>query len=68
MIFISIENFEPSGPLIFSWDLQGGTKANVLVGIQVSETEMGEFRDRANKLGYEYEIESRNEAFQLLMR
>lgn len=40
----------------------------MLVGIQVAHTEMDEFRDRANSLGYEYELESDNEAFQLLMR
>lgn len=51
-----------------SLHLQGGTGANVLVGIQVSDAEMDEFRDRANSLGYEYEVETRNEAFQLLMR
>ncbi|KAK6152346.1 hypothetical protein DH2020_014981 [Rehmannia glutinosa] len=46
----------------------GETGANVLVGIQVAQSEMGEFRDRANSLGYEYELETSNEAFQLLMR
>ncbi|KAK6147111.1 hypothetical protein DH2020_018023 [Rehmannia glutinosa] len=46
----------------------GETGANVLVGIQVPDSEMDEFRDRANSLGYEYEVETRNEAFQLLMR
>ncbi|KAL0283141.1 UNVERIFIED_CONTAM: Threonine dehydratase 1 biosynthetic, chloroplastic [Sesamum angustifolium] len=46
----------------------GETGANVLVGIQVAQHEMDEFRDRANSLGYEYELETRNEAFQLLMR
>lgn len=51
-----------------SWHLQGGTGANVLVGIQVSDTGIDEFRDRANNIGYEYEVESTNEAFQLLMR
>lgn len=40
----------------------------MLVGIQVSDAEMGEFRERANSLGYEYEMETENEAFQLLMR
>ncbi|KAL8516791.1 hypothetical protein ACS0TY_015158 [Phlomoides rotata] len=53
---------------LFHYRGQGGTGANVLVGIQVSDTEMDEFKDRANNLGYEYEVESRNEAFQILMR
>ncbi|KAG6437290.1 hypothetical protein SASPL_102204 [Salvia splendens] len=46
----------------------GETGADVLVGIQVSDAEMGKFRERANSLGYEYEMETENEAFQLLMR
>lgn len=46
---------------------KGETGANVLVGIQVPLTEMDEFRDRANNLGYSYTEENSNEAFQLLM-
>lgn len=42
--------------------------ANVLVGIQVSSNELDEFRYQANNLGYEYDLETDNEAFQLLMR
>ncbi|KAI3473308.1 hypothetical protein Pfo_030599 [Paulownia fortunei] len=53
---------------LFHYRGQGETGANVFVGIQVSESEMDEFRDCANSLGYEYEVETRNEAFQLLMR
>ncbi|KAL1545768.1 Threonine dehydratase biosynthetic, chloroplastic [Salvia divinorum] len=53
---------------LFHYRGQGETGANVLVGIQVSDAEMGEFRERANSLGYEYEMETENEAFQLLMR
>ncbi|KAL0336947.1 UNVERIFIED_CONTAM: Threonine dehydratase 1 biosynthetic, chloroplastic [Sesamum calycinum] len=53
---------------LFHYRGQGETGANVLVGIQVAQHEMDEFRDRANSLGYEYELETRNEAFQLLMR
>lgn len=52
----------------FLLHLQGETGANVLVGIQVAQTEMEEFRHRANSLGYEYELETANEAFRLLMR
>ncbi|CAI9762107.1 unnamed protein product [Fraxinus pennsylvanica] len=53
---------------LFHYRGQGETGANMLVGIQVARTEMDEFRNRANSLGYEYELESDNEAFQLLMR
>ncbi|KAL7096731.1 hypothetical protein ACP275_10G098100 [Erythranthe tilingii] len=53
---------------LFHYRGQGETGANVLVGIQVSDSEMDEFRDRADSLGYEYEVETGNEAFQLLMR
>ncbi|CAI9778961.1 unnamed protein product [Fraxinus pennsylvanica] len=53
---------------LFHYRGQGETGANVLVGILVARTDMDEFRDRANSLGYEYELESDNEAFQLLMR
>lgn len=53
---------------LFHYRGQGETGANVLVGIQVSVGEMDEFRSRANSLGYEYAVESRNEAFHLLMR
>lgn len=47
---------------------QGEAGANVLVGIQVPSGELNEFRYHANNLGYEYELETDNEAFQLLMR
>ncbi|PIN11133.1 Threonine/serine dehydratase [Handroanthus impetiginosus] len=53
---------------LFHYRGQGETGANVLVGIQVAQTEMDEFRDRANSLGYQYEPETSNAAFQLLMR
>ena len=47
---------------------KGESGANVLVGIQVPPIELNEFRYIANNLGYEYEIESDNIGFQLLMR
>ncbi|CAA0830420.1 Threonine dehydratase biosynthetic-chloroplastic [Striga hermonthica] len=53
---------------LFHYRGQGETGANILVGIQVPGYEMNEFRDRADNLGYEYELETGNEAFQLLMR
>ncbi|XP_057513304.1 threonine dehydratase 1 biosynthetic, chloroplastic-like [Actinidia eriantha] len=52
---------------LFHYRAQGETGANVLVGIQVAQTEMAEFQSRANGLGYDYVVESDNEAFQLLM-
>ncbi|KAJ9555082.1 hypothetical protein OSB04_009696 [Centaurea solstitialis] len=53
---------------LFHYRAQGEAGANVLVGIQVPQSEYCEFRERANNLGYEYEMETDNEAFQLLMR
>ncbi|KAH6797641.1 L-O-methylthreonine resistant 1 [Perilla frutescens var. hirtella] len=53
---------------LFHYRGQGETGANVLVGMQVAQAEMDEFRHRANSLGYEYELESANEAFRILMR
>ncbi|KAL1541343.1 Threonine dehydratase biosynthetic, chloroplastic [Salvia divinorum] len=53
---------------LFHYRGQGETGANVLVGIQVARTEMEEFRRRANSLGYEYAVETANEAFQILMQ
>ncbi|GMP84745.1 hypothetical protein CsSME_00038156 [Camellia sinensis var. sinensis] len=52
---------------LFHYRGQGETGANVLVGIQVAQSEMEEFRDRANGLGYDYMVENTNEAFQLLI-
>ncbi|XP_076924485.1 threonine dehydratase 1 biosynthetic, chloroplastic-like [Bidens hawaiensis] len=53
---------------LFHYHAQGGIGANVLVGIQVSSNDLDEFRYHANNLGYQYEVETDNEAFQLLMR
>ncbi|XP_073066706.1 threonine dehydratase 1 biosynthetic, chloroplastic-like [Primulina eburnea] len=53
---------------LFHYRAQGETGANVLIAIQVSKNEIDEFKNRANCLGYEYEVETINEAFQLLMR
>ncbi|XP_055808535.1 threonine dehydratase 1 biosynthetic, chloroplastic-like [Solanum dulcamara] len=46
---------------------QGETGANVLIGIQVPQGEVDEFRNRAESLGFEYVVETLNEAFQQLM-
>ncbi|CAM8964619.1 unnamed protein product [Rhodiola kirilowii] len=53
---------------LFHYRAQGEVGANVLVGIQVPKSEMDEFMWRADQLGYQYTVESDNEAFQLLMR
>ncbi|KAL6519358.1 Threonine dehydratase biosynthetic, chloroplastic [Orobanche gracilis] len=53
---------------LFHYRGQDETGANVLVGIQVARNEMDEFQNRADSLGYEYELETSNESFQLLMR
>lgn len=58
-------NIDSNECLILS---KGESGANVLVGIQVPPIELNEFRYIANNLGYEYEIESDNIGFQLLMR
>ena len=47
---------------------QGAAGANVLVGIQVPENEMEEFRNRAQVLGYEYVLVSEDINFKLLMQ
>ncbi|XP_016484011.2 threonine dehydratase biosynthetic, chloroplastic-like isoform X1 [Nicotiana tabacum] len=52
---------------LFHYRAQGDTGANVLVGIQVPQAEVDEFQGRADSLGYEYAMESLNEAFQLIM-
>ncbi|KAK4345758.1 hypothetical protein RND71_035934 [Anisodus tanguticus] len=52
---------------LFHYRAQGDTGANVLVGIQVPQDEVAEFHGRADSLGYEYAVESLNEAFQLIM-
>ncbi|XP_052175768.1 threonine dehydratase 1 biosynthetic, chloroplastic-like isoform X2 [Diospyros lotus] len=53
---------------LFHYRGQGETGANVLVGIQVADAEMDEFRARADRLGYDYVVESGNEGFHLLMQ
>lgn len=52
---------------LFHYRAQGDTGANVLVGIQVPHDEEVEFQGRADSLGYEYTVESLNEALQLIM-
>lgn len=42
--------------------------ANVLVALQISEEDEKEFVAIANALGFEYQDECNNEAFQLILR
>lgn len=39
----------------------------MLVGIQVPKSEMAEFHDRADRLGYDYMVVNSDDDFQLLM-
>lgn len=50
-----------------SFKKKGETGANVLVGIQVPEQEMEEFKNRAKALGYDYFLVSDDDYFKLLM-
>ncbi|KNA23108.1 hypothetical protein SOVF_027270 [Spinacia oleracea] len=52
---------------LFHYRAQGEAGANVLVGIQVPSSEMDEFRERADNLGFMYAIESDNEVYEVLM-
>ncbi|CAL0311786.1 unnamed protein product [Lupinus luteus] len=51
---------------LFHYRGKGEMGANVLVGMHVPQNEMDEFRDRANKLGYDYTVVNDDHAFQLL--
>lgn len=63
-----LDSFSPRWNIsLFHYRGQGETGANVLVGIQVERSEMGEFLYRANGLGYDFTVESDDEVFQLLM-
>lgn len=63
---MSFLHFLSDGILILT-DQQGETGANVLVGLQVPKSEIDEFHDRANKLGYDYKVVNNDDDFQLLM-
>ncbi|KAB2608540.1 threonine dehydratase biosynthetic [Pyrus ussuriensis x Pyrus communis] len=52
---------------LFHYRGQGETGANVLVGIQVTESEFDEFHALANTLGYDYEVVTNDIDFKLLM-
>ncbi|KAJ0249572.1 Threonine dehydratase biosynthetic [Hirschfeldia incana] len=63
-----LDSFSPRWNIsLFHYRAEGGAGANVLVGIQVSEQEMEEFRTRAQVLGYEYVLVSEDAIFDLLM-
>ncbi|XP_076932333.1 threonine dehydratase 1 biosynthetic, chloroplastic-like, partial [Bidens hawaiensis] len=53
---------------LFHYRSQEESGANVLIGIQVPSTELNDFCGCANDLGFDYEIETDNEGFKLLMR
>ncbi|KAK4730855.1 hypothetical protein R3W88_023843 [Solanum pinnatisectum] len=46
---------------------QGDINASVLVGFQIPQSEMDEFKNQADKLGYPYELDNINEAFNLVV-
>ncbi|POO01846.1 Threonine dehydratase [Trema orientale] len=52
---------------LFHYRGQGATGANVLVGIQVPGSEMDEFHDLADAVGYEYVVVTNDGDFRLLM-
>ncbi|KAK7290963.1 hypothetical protein RIF29_05780 [Crotalaria pallida] len=63
-----LDSFSPRWNIsLFHYRGQGETGANVLVGIQVPQNEMAEFRDRSNKLGFDYTVVNNDDVFQLLM-
>lgn len=63
-----LDSFSPRWNIsLFHYRGEGETGANVLVGIQVPKSEMDEFHDRANKLGYDYKVVNNDDDFQLLM-
>ncbi|KAK7267848.1 hypothetical protein RIF29_20527 [Crotalaria pallida] len=63
-----LDSFSPRWNIsLFHYRGQGETGANVLVGIQVPKNEMAEFRDRSNKLGFDYTVVNNDDVFQLLM-
>ncbi|KDP29223.1 hypothetical protein JCGZ_16612 [Jatropha curcas] len=63
-----LDTFSPRWNIsLFHYRGQGETGANVLVGIQVPEHEMDEFHSRANSVGYDYDLVTDDDNFQLLM-
>ncbi|XP_054804237.1 threonine dehydratase biosynthetic, chloroplastic [Prosopis cineraria] len=63
-----LDSFSPRWNIsLFHYRGEGETGANVLVGIQVPKSEMAEFHDRADRLGYDYTVVNNDDDFQLLM-
>ncbi|KAG5243273.1 threonine dehydratase biosynthetic [Salix suchowensis] len=63
-----LDSFSPRWNIsLFHYRGQGETGANVLVGIQVPQSEMDEFRNRASSLGYDYVVVTDDNDFHLLM-
>ncbi|KAK7277461.1 hypothetical protein RJT34_22474 [Clitoria ternatea] len=63
-----LDSFSPRWNIsLFHYRGEGETGANVLVGVQVPKSEMDEFQDGANRLGYDYTLVNNDENFQLLM-
>nr|WLD47579.1 TD_P540L [Quillaja saponaria] len=63
-----LDSFSPRWNIsLFHYRGQGETGANVLVGMQVPCSDMDDFHDCANRLGYEYTVVTNDEDFQLLM-
>ncbi|KAK6779484.1 hypothetical protein RDI58_021668 [Solanum bulbocastanum] len=46
---------------------QGEINASVLVGFQIPQSEIDEFKNKADELGYPYEFDNFNEAFNLVV-
>ncbi|KAG0566432.1 hypothetical protein M758_7G060000 [Ceratodon purpureus] len=64
-----LDAFSPSWNItLFHYRSQGEMGANVLVALQIEKEDEQEFIDRANALGYEFQDECNNEAFQLILR
>ncbi|CAK7343312.1 unnamed protein product [Dovyalis caffra] len=63
-----LDSFSPRWNIsLFHYRGQGETGANVLVGVQVQQSEMDEFRNCANHLGYDYVVVTDDNDFHLLM-
>lgn len=63
-----LDAFPPSWNItLFHYRSQGEMGANVLVAWQMAKEDEPEFIARANALGYEFQDESNNEAFQLIL-
>ncbi|XP_021737803.1 threonine dehydratase biosynthetic, chloroplastic-like [Chenopodium quinoa] len=63
-----LDAFSPQWNIsLFHYRAQGEAGANVLVGIQVPSSEMDQFQQCADNLGFMYAIENENEVYEVLM-